>query len=45
MRVDIRHELKARREALSYWVVWISAFTGLVGALIELFALLLHKNA
>jgi len=44
VREEIRRELKARHEAKSHWVVWLSALTGLVGAVAGLVALLLHKS-
>ena len=40
LREEIRREVKARHEARSHWVVWLSAFTGLVGAITGLVALL-----
>lgn len=43
LREDIRRELKARHEARSHWIIWLSAFTGLVGAITGLVALLARK--
>ena len=43
LREEIRREVKARHDARSHWVVWLSAFTGLVGAFTGLVALLAHK--
>ena len=43
LREEVRKELKARRESRSHWVVWLSAFTGLVGAITGLVALLMKK--
>jgi hypothetical protein len=40
LRDEIRKELKARHDARSQWVVWISVLTGLIGALTSLVALL-----
>lgn len=44
LREEIRHEIKARHEARSQWVVWLSALTGVIGALTGLVALLVHKG-
>ena len=44
LREEVRRELKARGESRSHWVVWLSAFTGLIGAITGLVALLM-KNA
>ena len=43
LREEIRKESKARHEARSRWVVWLSALTGLVGAVTGLVALLTRK--
>lgn len=40
VRSDIRTEIRARHEARGHWIAWISAITGLVGALTGLFAVL-----
>ncbi|MEF1312029.1 hypothetical protein QTO01_18230 [Vibrio mytili] len=40
VRSGIRTELKERRELRSHWVVWLSAFTGLVGAITGLIAVI-----
>ena len=42
IRDEIRRELKARHEARSHWVLWLSALTGVVGAITGLVALLIH---
>jgi aspartate/methionine/tyrosine aminotransferase len=44
LREEIRRELKARHEARSQWVVWLSALTGVIGAITGLVALLTHKS-
>jgi len=44
LREEIRRELKARHEARSHWVVWLSALTGVIGAVTGLVALLGHKS-
>lgn len=44
LREEIRREVKARHEARSQWVVWLSALTGVIGALTGLVALLTHKG-
>ena len=43
IREEIRRELKARHEARAHWVVWLSALTGVIGAITGLVALLAHK--
>lgn len=43
LREEIRKELRAKHEARAHWVVWISAFTGVVGAITGLVALLGYK--
>lgn len=43
LREEIRKELKARHETRSHWVVWLSALTGLIGAVTGLVALLGHR--
>ncbi len=43
LREEIRNELKARHETRSHWVVWLSALTGLVGAITGLVALMSHS--
>ena len=45
LREEIRRELKGRHEARSQWVVWLSALTGLIGAVTGLVALLMHKSS
>jgi hypothetical protein len=42
LREEIRRELRARHEARSQWVVWLSALTGVIGALTGLVALLMR---
>jgi len=42
LREEIRRELKARHEGRAHWVVWLSALTGLIGAITGLVALLSH---
>ncbi len=44
LREEIRRELKARHESRSQWVVWLSALTGVVGAITGLVALLTHAS-
>lgn len=44
LREEVRRELKARHEARSHWVVWLSSFTGVIGALTGLVALLVRKG-
>jgi hypothetical protein len=43
LREEIRREVKARHEARAHWVVWLSAFTGVIGAVTGLVALLTRK--
>ena len=43
LREDIRREVKARHEGRAHWVVWLSALTGVIGAVTGLVALLTHK--
>jgi hypothetical protein len=40
LREEIRREVKARHEARAHWVVWLSALTGVIGAITGLVALL-----
>ncbi len=40
VRTDIRTEIRARQDTRAYWLRWIAAITGLVGALTGLFAVL-----
>lgn len=44
LRDEIRREEKARHEARAHWVVWLSALTGVIGAITGLIALLVHKS-
>lgn len=44
LREEIRRELKARHESRAQWVVWLSALTGVIGAVTGLVALLTHKS-
>jgi hypothetical protein len=44
LRDEIRREQKARQESRSHLIVWISALTGIVGAISGLVALLIHKE-
>lgn len=44
LREEIRKELKARAEARSHWVVWLSAMTGVIGAVTGLVAVWLKKS-
>ena len=44
LRAEIRREQKARHETRAQWTVWLSALTGLVGAITGLVALLGHKG-
>jgi hypothetical protein len=44
LREEIRRELKARHEGRTQWVVWLSALTGVIGAITGLVALLAHKS-
>jgi hypothetical protein len=43
LRDEVRKELRARHEARSQWVIWLSALTGVIGALTGLVALLMRK--
>jgi hypothetical protein len=43
LREEIRRELKARYEARAQWVIWLSALTGVIGAVTGLVALLTHR--
>jgi len=43
LREEVRRELKARHEARSQWVMWLSALTGVIGTVTGLVALLMHK--
>ncbi|MES2207271.1 MAG: hypothetical protein V4525_10840 [Pseudomonadota bacterium] len=43
LREEIRRELKAQHESWAQWTVWLSALTGVIGAITGLAALLLHK--
>lgn len=43
LREEIRREIKARHEGRAHWVVWLSALTGVIGAVTGLVALLAHK--
>jgi hypothetical protein len=43
VRTDIRTETRARHETRGHWVLWVTAITGLVGALTGLFAVLARK--
>lgn len=38
LREEIRKELKARGEARSHWIAWLSAMTGVIGAVTGLLA-------
>jgi len=40
VRTDIRTEIRARQETRAYWLRWVAAITGLVGALTGLVAVL-----
>lgn len=44
LREEIRREFKARHEGRAQWVVWLSALTGVIGAVTGLVALLAHKS-
>jgi len=44
LREEIRREVKARHEGRAQWVVWLSALTGVIGAITGLVALLTHKS-
>lgn len=41
VRAEIRKELGWRRESRAHWIAWITAITGLVGALTGLMAIIL----
>lgn len=43
VRADIRAEILARHETRARWILWVTALTGLVGALTGLFAVLARK--
>lgn len=43
LREEVRHELKARHESRSAWIVWLSALTGVIGAITGLVAVITHK--
>lgn len=43
IRDEIRHELKARHEVRAQWVVWLSALTGVIGAITGLVAVLAQQ--
>ena len=44
IRDEVRRELKARHEARSHWVFWLTALTGVIGSLTGLVALLTRKQ-
>jgi hypothetical protein len=44
LRSEIRSEIKAHHESRSYWVVWLSAITGVVGAITGLVAVIGGKT-
>ena len=44
MRDEVRRELKARHEARSHWVFWLTALTGVIGSLTGLVALLTRNS-
>lgn len=44
LRDEIRREAKAKHELRAQWTVWLSALTGLIGAITGLVALLMHKS-
>jgi hypothetical protein len=44
LRSEIRNEIKARHESRSHWVVWLSALTGVVGAITGLVAVIGGKT-
>lgn len=44
LRKEIRGEIKARHESRSKWVVWVSALTGVIGAITGLVAVLSKAN-
>lgn len=41
VRAEIRKEIGWRRESRAHWIAWITAVTGLVGALTGLMAIIL----
>jgi len=43
LREEIRRELKARHELRTHWAVWLSALTGVIGAITGLVAVLASK--
>jgi hypothetical protein len=43
IREEIRREIKARHEVRVLWVTWLSALTGVIGAVTGLVAILGHK--
>jgi hypothetical protein len=43
LRSEMRSEIKARHESRSHWVVWLSAITGVVGAITGLVAVIVGK--
>ena len=44
IREEVRKELKARHQARSQWVFWLTALTGVIGSLTGLVALLMRKS-
>lgn len=44
LRTEIRNEIKARYESRSHWVVWLSAVTGVIGAITGLVAVIAGKT-
>lgn len=43
LRDEIRKERRARQDSRAHWVVWVSALTGVIGALTGLIAVLTRK--
>ena len=43
LRDELRKEHRARHDSRAQWVVWVSALTGVIGALTGLIAVLTHK--
>lgn len=43
VREEVRKELRARHDSRAQWVAWVSALTGVIGALTGLIAVLSHK--
>lgn len=43
VREEVRKELRARHDSRAQWVIWVSALTGVIGALTGLIAVLTHK--